>query len=179
MTALSTAQAHWGMRSPLPEGDYAVPTKDDVLDRRLERYLDDRDEDQRRGVTIGAVKESLQRVADWTQTHEKKDDTRHDELSKRFEALEKSHITSSVSVNARLGAMESDIRELKPAVRNTQDSIHDITEQELAAKLVESTDRHKKLVAVIWQVAIYVICAGAGVAVTYLAFRLGLTPPPH
>lgn len=173
MNALSTAQAHWGMRSPLPEGEYSVPPSKEDLDNELRDYLARQRASERDGFTMRALHDTLRTLDGRYADHEKKDDSRHSEAMQAIYGMQ----ARQTGLEAEMRAVKSDIDQLKPAVRNTQDSIHDITEQELEAKLIESTDKHKKLVSVIWQVAIYVICAGAGVAVTYIAFRLGLTPP--
>lgn len=142
-----------------------MPTNDEDLDRRLARYLDEQDDAQRKGATIGAVKESLQRVADWTQLHEKKDDTRHDESSKRLEALEK----SNTALVVRFDSMESDIRELKGATRASMESIHDITEQDLEEKLREEREKHRETSKRVWQVVFWagttLVAGGVGAAI--------------
>lgn len=141
-------------------------TPKEDLDRRLERYLDAQDAAERNGATIGAVKESLQHVVDWTQAHERKDDNRHDESSKRLEALEK----SNVAIVLRLDKMDSDFRELKGATRASMDSIHDLTEQDLEEKLAEAKAKHKETMSRVWQVVFWVgttlAAGGIGAAIT-------------
>lgn len=174
MNALSTAQAHWGMHSPLPftAGSNMPPSKAD-LDRDLGEFLKREEEAERSGFTKKALHSAMGSLDGRFADHEKKDDIRHADIVGLYRGLE----ARMHSIEGEHKALKSDFSELKPAVREVNESLHDITEQALEAKLVESTDKHKKLVAVIWQIAIYVICAGAGVAVTYFAFRLGLTPP--
>jgi len=151
-----------------------MPPSKEELDRRLERYLDDRDDESRRGVTIGAVHASVRHVVDWTQAHEKKDDTRHEELARKFEALERAHIEERVTTRARLDRHESDIKELKPEVRKSAESLHDITEQDLADKLAEEKAAHNKKVERFWQVVMAIIILVATALVGTQLAKLGI-----
>jgi hypothetical protein len=79
--------------------------------------------------------------------------------------------------------MESDIKELKPVVRDTADSLHDITEADLQKQVANERDKKvaaeakwNRVLGFVAKVAMAVVILIATTAVGYALGKLGLKP---
>lgn len=146
-----------------------MPTKEE-LDRELAEYLARQRKAENDGFTMRAMHETMKSLDGRYAEHERKDDARHSDVIAMVRGLE-----TRISLNEHVtNSLKSDVGELKPAIRASMDSIHDITEQGLEEKLAEAKAKNKETLDIIKQVAIYTACAVIGVVVTYFAMRFGL-----
>lgn len=171
MIALSTAQAHWGMRSPLPsEGNYAVPPSKEELDNELRDYLARQRASERDGFTMRALHDTLKALDGRYVDHEKKDDHRHSEAMQAIYGMQ----ARQTGLEAEMRAVKSDIDQLKPAVRDTADSLHDITEHDLKEQLAEKKREKNELAERVWKYVMGVILGITLVVIGAILAKFGL-----
>lgn len=169
MNALNVAAARWGMSAPITAESIMPPSKAD-LDKELADFLRGQREAEADGVSVRTLHRALKTLDGRIADHDKEDRDRHNEAMQAIYGLQGR--MSSAEAEAR--AVKSDVDELKPAVRDTADSIHDITEQDLADRLAEEKAAHNRKIDVLWKIGLIVIGAVASALIGYACARLGL-----
>lgn len=146
-----------------------MPTKEE-LDRELAEFLRREEDEARNGFTKKALHSAMGSLDARFADHEKEDNNRHDISMQAIYGMQAR--VSALEVESR--GHKSDIVELKGGHREAMTSVHDITERSLEDRLSEATEKHKATVDRIWKIAIYVVCAIAGLAIAYVAGRAGI-----
>lgn len=107
-----------------------------MLDTMLRRFLQEQEEDKRRGYTPKALRDAVDRIANTQLTHEQKDEERHTEVltrikgvEARVDSLEKNADSSGHHMREKLDSFNSDL----DAVEQTVTSVKQAAETQLAA----------------------------------------------
>jgi hypothetical protein len=176
--ASQIARVRWGVDAPIAaESNMPPPSKE--IEQDLRDFLRREAEADANGFTKRALHDAMKSLDGRYAEHERKDDVRHDSIVQMCRGLE----ARMTVAEEQTKAMKSDIEELKPAVREAHESLHDITEADLEKKAEDERTKRvaaemkwNRILRIASQIAMAVIILIATTCVGYALGKLGLKP---